>query len=354
MDFAGLVEAAATDAGFDMNAEDASSDDISSSSDDTPSDGAESSDDSAPATEAPAAPVPTATTEPSEEDDLKALEAELTQKTPALAKGKMPVARSQAILERARRRHEAEVTELRGKYARYDDPVLQQKLAALDLAERDHETYFQRLTSLPQYKALLDRALAAQAPKPEAKAPAADEMPAPNSLMADGSLGYDAAGQQKLLEWRERQLRTEFDKALDKRLGEVNAKIEPWVRAEEAQKRTAALIAEVTPVLESARRWPGFRDHENDIQAEMAKPTYEGLSAQQALERAYDAVVPGKMKLAEEQKIANLKAEWVKELNAKTRGRTAAAPGSAAPAGEAAPRTIHDIVREAAAAANDD
>jgi hypothetical protein len=356
MDYASIVETAATEAGFELS-DDPSSDDVSSSEDTTPEPAPSSdepADDGGDAA-ADATPPPAPTPEPSEEDELKAIEAELTQKNPSLNKGKLPVSRHQAILDRARRKHEAELKAATEKYARYEDQTYQQKIAALELAERNPEQFASRLFALPQYQAWLERTIASRAPKaPEGTAQAApaaaDEKPKPDYLFPDGSLGYTAEGQQKLLEWQERQLRKSFDEDLTKRLGDVTKQIEPFVRERQAQERLAQVAQQVSPVLESARRWPGFKEYEKDIHAEISKPQYEGLSAKEALERGYDAVVPGKLKLAEEQKIANLKAEWVKELNAKSRARTATAPSGAPATTGSGERSILDIVRETAAA----
>lgn len=361
MDLSGIVAAAADDAGFDTSDDNAIED--TSGNADTPDEGtdddtaspetrddtsAEPGDDS----DAEGEPAKKDAT-PSEEDELKAIEAELTGKNPALKKGKIPVSRHQAVLDRARRKYETELKAATDKYAEYDNPTTKQQLEAIRLAETNPEMFTRNLTALPQYKTIIDRIVAervAQSQPAKADPPPADDTrPEPNYMFADGSLGYDAAGQQKLFEWQERQLKKSFDAELTAKTTEIKQQIEPFVRERAARERTEQIVQQVSPVLNSARRWTGFTEHEADIQAEINKPQYEGLSAQQALERAYDAVVPGKLKLAEEQKLATLKADWVKEMNAKSKARGVPTPGGVPAAAGTETRSIFDIVRDTAA-----
>jgi len=354
MDVASIVENAAKDAGYLDNGGDEVVDTDAGGYDDTPAETPDSSDETAevasddPAPETPAVAAP----ETSEEDELKAIEAELTTKTPSLNKGKLSVSRHQAVLTRERKKHEAALKEMQDRYATYEDPQVKQRLAAFQLAETDPEVFFSRLVQHPKFQPLvaqLTKKQQADLTKPEAAKLVTDAelvKPKPNYLNADGTLGYDAEGAEALADYKAALVRKELQAEIARLTGEVT----PILQERRAVEQLGQMREAVAPVLASARRWPGFTDHEADINAYMDRPEFNGLSAAQALEKAYDAVVPPRLKLAEETKAAELKAAWVKEMQDRSKTRGVATPnGAPAATGKGGPQSVEDIVRAAAA-----
>lgn len=355
---------AATAESLSADAGESSSDDVIDAPSDEGTDSSDGDDSGADPEPAPevADPEPTpepapAAAKPSEDDDLKALEKELTAKNPKLAKGRIPVSRHQAVVERTRRlaqtERDAAVAEARKAYEQYESPAFRAKFQALTLAETSPEKFLSEvLLKTPAYQTLVEKMvaerLAGAAPAKVDDIP--DEPPKPDYLFPDGvTLGYTAEGQQKLIEYQRRVAVREATKAAESEIAKIKAQVDqtlqPIVTAQQAQKNLAESMARVTPVYQAATRWPGFKDYENDIRVEMNKPVYDGLSAQQALERAYDAVVPGRLQVAEETRVAELKASWVKEMNDRAKAKSMPTPGSLpAASGSEEPKSIADIV----------
>jgi hypothetical protein len=353
---AATAESLSADAGEsnDESVNDAPSDDSGESGTD------DSVADPEPEPEAPAEPEPTPAAEApkaSDDDDLKALEKELTAKNPKLAKGRIPVSRHQAVVERTRRLAQAErdaaVADARKAYESYESPEFRAKIQALTLAETSPKQFLSDvLLKTPAYQRLMEEIVQERmkgvtpAPKDEVD----EGPPKPNYLYPDGvTLGYDAEGQQRLIEYQRRQAVREATKSAEAKIAEIQAQVnetlQPIITAQQAQKNLAESTARVAPIYQAAIRWPGFKDYENDIRVEMNKPAYDGLSAQQALERAYDAVVPGRLQVKEETRVAELKAQWVKEMNDKARARSMPTPGALPSAtGSSEPQSIADIV----------
>lgn len=312
-----------------------------------------------PEPEAPAEPEPTPAAEApkTDDDDLKALEKELTAKNPKLAKGRIPVARHQAVLERQRRQAQTErdaaIADARKAYEQYESPAFRAKFQALTLAETSPEKFLSEvLLKTPAYQTLVEKMvaerLAGAAPAKVDDIP--DEPPKPDYLFPDGvTLGYTAEGQQKLIEYQRRVAVREATKAAESEIAKIKAQVDqtlqPIVTAQQAQRNLAQAKERVAPVYQAALRWPGFKEYEEDIRVEMNKPAYDGLSAQQALERAYDAVAPGRLKVAEETRLAEQKAAWVKEMNDRAKTRSVPTPGGLPSAnGSDEPKSIADIV----------
>lgn len=371
MDLTGVVAAAVAEAGITEDSGDAAIDSPVESGEsgadvDTPSgetDGGDSGDTgddssavSADASAAPAdPPEPTPAPAPSDEDELKALEAELAAKTPTLNKGKIPASRHQAVLTRERRKHEAALKELQERYAPYEDPAVKQRLQAFQLAETNPGLFVERLVQHPMFAPHVQRLtkaqqaeLAAAAPAPAQQAPPADLVaPKPDKLNDDGTLGYSPEQAQKFAEYQVAVVRRE----LAAEIAALKSTVNPIVEERRASENARQVIESVIPILETARaRWADFATYEADIQAYMDRPDFPvGLSAKDALERAYDAVVPARRKVDQERREAELRASWTKELNERAKAQRAAAPGALpAATGRSGPKTIEDIVREQA------
>lgn len=368
MDYAAIIEASAESAGFDTDdadsvyADDSPSDDApeTSSSDPDPSDDSTATVDDPPPAEATTEEKPEATPPPADdEEELAAIAKELTEKNPALNKGKLPVSRHQAILERARRKHDADIKALNEKYAKYEDAEFQAKMSVTELAATDPDGYLARLYQLPQYRERIDRIIASRTAQPAAEPPAPaaqpkdDPEPQPDYMFPDGSLGFSAAAQKQWQEWSQRKIAADYEKKLNERLGPVEARVKAEAERERQQQETAQNYATADDALSAAKTWPGFEEYAEDIRQETLKPKYDGMTAYKALSMAYGAVVPSKLRLKEEQLKAQVKAETLKELNEKSRAKRQAQPGTA-PSVVTGERSVLDIVREAAQALGDD
>ena len=211
--------------------------------------------------------------------------------------------------------------------------------------------FFNRLIQHPKFQPLVERLTKAQqadlAKSEAAKPVTAAELvePKPDYLNADGTLGYTAEGAKALAEYKTALVRNELQAEIARLTGQVA----PILRERQAVEQLGQMREAVAPVLASARRWQGFTEHEADINAYMSRPEFNGLSAAQALEKAYDAVVPPRLKLAEETKAAELKASWVKELQDRNKTRGVVSPnGAPAATGKAGPLSVEDIVRASA------
>src|SRR5690606_21188480 len=201
---------------------------------------------------------------PSDDDDeLKSLEQELVEKTPALKNGKIPVSRHQAVLTRERRKFEAQLKELESKYKPYEDPAFRNRVQAMEIAERDPDRFLQFLTSLPQYRERIDRLVeqralqVAPAPPPPPAAVDDEKKPEPDRIEPDGSLGYSPEQAEKLAQYYARQAERKAQERIEKLQSEVKPLVE--------QYKVAALVKEAEvrqgQILNHARKyWEGFQE----------------------------------------------------------------------------------------------
>lgn len=308
-----------------------------------------------PAAGDPAAPPAEKTAEQTEEDELKALETELTTAKPELSRGRISVSRHQAVLTRARRQAERQLEEAKAASAAYEAPDFKERLAAIQLAETNADAFVnQVLMNNPNYRAVFDAMfetrLKTHRPAQEDTKPAPVEVvekPKPDYLYADGTVGYTAEGQEKLLAWQAAELRKEHAAELKALRDELRPITEQHANAQQLNKSMQAKEVEVR---NARSRWAGFKEYEKDILAELSKPGNERMG----LEEAYDNVVPAKIaaktaqdSVTQEQLKATLRAELIKEMNEKSAVRTGVTPGNLpAPTNSDAPRDTEDVIRE--------
>src|SRR5690606_16462814 len=241
-----------------------------------------------PGVDAPEAAAKEADAKPSDDDELKSLEQELVEKTPALKNGKIPVSRHQAVLTRERRKFEAQVKQLESKYKPYEEPAFRNRIQAMELAERDPDRFLQFLTSLPQYRVRLDRLVEQRAlqvaPAPPPAAVDDEKKPEPDRIEPDGSLGYSPEQAEKLAQYYARQAERKAQERIEKLQSEVKPLVE--------QYKVAALVKEAEvrqgQILNHARKyWEGFQEFEPEIKAYIdAQPP----NVYVPLQDAYDAV----------------------------------------------------------------
>lgn len=297
------------------------------------------------AAETPAPEAKAADTDP-DEAEIKAIEAELTKKTPTLKQGKIDVARHQAVLTRARRQAEAALETERRKYLSYQTAEFQDNLRGIQLAQSDPQRFAELLLSLPHYREIFESRLTK---KEQAALAKEDPMPE-EELLSDGTVGYSPEGMKKLLEWKTRQL----EKTFEQRQAEQLKQLEPILQQHRAQQERVAAEQRVLPMLEEARRrWEGFTEHEQEIAAVMhedaARAKAEGRLPTMTLGEAYDAVVPAKQALKKASLESEIESRLVAKLNSKSTLGSAPAPG-AVPAATAAfkgERSMEDVVRDA-------
>lgn len=304
-------------------------------------------------------PAAEAKAEPSEEDDLKKLELELLEKTPTLGKGRIKVSRHQAVLTRTRRQAEAAqaaaVAEIQAKYdavAKYEMPEWSERLQAIQIAETQPERFVKEvLLQTPEYQKVFDALVEAKLTERGAKpaeggqAPAVAEMPKPDVINPDGSLGYSADGARALVAWELANAEKKFQGVLESKVSDLRKEITPLAEARRTEEQLRVAVERMKPILEDARtNWPGFKDHEPAIATEMRKPGNERMTIHDAYRKV---VIPT---FATDR--AKLEAEITKRVLAdlnRPKPRTGVAPGSV-PAAVArdqnAPRDTEDVIRE--------
>src|SRR5262245_61475201 len=161
----GIIESAAADlSASEAPAPDPAPSEASGSA--VPEGGAASDRGAAPAESAPAAPPPAAppvmTPEQTEEAELGALEQELLAKDGRL-RGRMGVARHQAILSRVRKQHEqilAQAADQLERAKQYETPEFTERMRAFQIAESNPDAFLQILQAIPQDKAGIDALIA--------------------------------------------------------------------------------------------------------------------------------------------------------------------------------------------------
>lgn len=280
-----------------------------------------------PSEKTPAAEEPKA--EPlSEEDEIKALEAELASKEPKLQKGAIPTSRHQAVLTRERRKHEAVVKELTEKVQAFEHPDIKEKIMAADLAEHRPEIFLHKvLMNDPRYQAEINKLVEAKLAEAGKSAPAApqpdSEMPEADIVLADGSMVYSKEAQAKLIEWHLNRTTSSYQKEL----AELRQSVDPLVTQQKHSQELNQAYQRMSIVLNTAReKWPGFKQNEPKIREWMQQPA----NARASLEDAYRAVVVPSFATDREKMKAELRAELIKEMNSK-RNTQGTKPAATAP-----------------------
>jgi hypothetical protein len=301
--------------------------------------------DEAPAPEAEADPAPEAEAKAEEPTEEAKPSAEQQPKK----RGVIPLHRHEAVLTNARRAAEVEKAELNKRIeelSRYESQEFKTQLQFLQILENEparaveilrhvDPDRFGKLSWAEQQvvaAAVADAAVFAPAP--------AGEMPAPDALLPDGTLGYSAEGAQKLLDWRMTQERTK----LDKELAELRKDLDPIKKDREARAAFEQSVTKMSSKLTDARtNWEGFTDNEGAIKAFLEQNKTAGL------EEAYRAVVVPKLRGDREAIRAEERKKLIDEMNAKSKAKTLA-PGqlpsaSAQPASSDPDARMTEIIR---------
>jgi len=329
----GIIESAAADlSASEAPAPDPAPSEASGSA--VPEGGAASDRGAAPAESAPAAPPPTAappvmTPEQTEEAELGALEQELLAKDGRL-RGRMGVARHQAILSRVRKQHEqilAQAADQLERAKQYETPEFTERMRAFQIAESNPDAFLQILQAIPQYKARIDalitQAIVARggtAAIPPPAAPAEDKEPEPDTLLDGGGMGYSVERANQLWQWRLNQAKQAYDAELDKIRGEMA----PIHQERAARERIEQAFTRQGGVLSDARaNWPLFAQYESKIREELMKPGNERMQ----LDQAYRVVVIAGERAARPKIEAEERARIQKELNGQAASPRSLRPG---------------------------
>lgn len=262
-----------------------------------------------PETTGEAAETPKADADPNEESELAELQKELVTKNPNI-RGKIDVARHQAVLTRTRNRYEQQIAEARKeaeRFKQYEAADFQSRLKAFEISEQDPDRFLEILGSVPEYKSRLEARIA-EAIK-AAQAPALkEEEPKPDVLNPDGTLGFTPETAQKLIDFRVRQALAEQQKKYDERFEALDNDLKPVREQQKAIQDLNESIGRQSTRLENAREyWPGFKENEAKVTALMLQPGNERMS----LEAAYGHVVYPMRD--------QMRADVVKEMSEKSR-----------------------------------
>jgi hypothetical protein len=263
---------------------------------------------------------------------------------PAKRRGPIPFSRHEEILANARKERQAEFEALNQKiqalsWAEGQD--VKDKLAALDIADRDPELFFNVLTQDPRYKALLEKrfggggaAPESAAAAPAAKGTASSQRPKPDVLNPDGSMGYSEEGLSKLLEWQQAQTTEAVTKKFEERFGPVE-------QAFQASTEWNKSIHQAKVVLDEARQtWPRFSEFESEIRGKIAEATAAGKIL--PLEVAYRQVVIPKFQVDRDA----MRSEILAEINARPAAgiKPQGSGVRPTPAANQGPRDLEDVI----------
>jgi hypothetical protein len=322
--------------------------------------------------DAPKPETPAAPKAKTEDEEVAEIEAKLVAENPSLQRGNISRSRHQAMLTRRANEHKAALEPLQAKAAQFDAPETQERLSGALIFEQRPDVAFEKvLLHDPRYVALIDahvekvikeRGLsgAPTAQQPSATAAPSFELPKPDMLNPDGSLGYSAEAQAAYVEAKLQQQRAdmqaEFDKKLEDRFKAIDGDLAP-AREAKAVKETfeKALTSQGALLDEAHRSWPNFKGHFDEIKAELGKKGNERMG----LRQAYDAVrerhittLQGQVK-TQAQLEAEMRTRIIQETNAAAtaagRSLRPGVPAAGAPSGDGfATDPIRDAVAKAA------
>jgi hypothetical protein len=247
--------------------------------------------------------------------------------------GKIPHAKeverkARKLLERRQAEHTAALAELNQRLERlspYESEQFQRALESWRVLDEDPERFLHALAQAdPRYNQILSTVFR----QPQAQPDPAIE---PDTLLADGTLGYSPQAMQRLLDQHERRI----EQKLSERFGPIE---QDW---RVAQKRRGAL-AKAQATLQDAQTWPGFAENQDGI--------LQALQGDRSLslEAAYRKTVFTKLAANRDE----IRRQVLAELNAKPRAAAGIAPGRAgSPSAKSSsePRDLEDVIRDSIA-----
>jgi hypothetical protein len=246
---------------------------------------------------------------------------------------RIPYTRVRAILDNARKKHEAEVAQHVSKAQQFEQERAgySQQLQALRVAEENPEQFLRAIAQAdPRYAKILSRVF--EAAQPETPSSSAQK-PEPDLLLADGTLSYSHAALERLADWKAQQRVSELEQRYAERFGPIEQEYR-------AQAHIRAVVPKVQAQIAEAESWPLFTESKADILATLKADRSLSLDA------AYRKVVFPKLQANRD----TMRSELLKEINAKPRGASSAIPATSGKAPvQAGPREIEDVIRESIA-----
>ena len=258
--------------------------------------------------------------------------------------GPIPFAQHKKILENAR----TETTTLRTENESLKSQLQTygEERAAYGLADSNPDLFAKVMLEDPKISAAIHKALgtpAAAGPAGEKDTPAPAARPKPDRLLDDGSAGYSQEAMDALLAFERDSLSSSLTEKFNKLVSEKFGLVEPLVQEHQAGKMFEAARVRMSGVVEDARNtWPGFKDHESEIKAWLAKPENGRATLEEAWRRV---AVPKLQQSRDDQRV-----EILKELE----GREAAVQSVNGPRARKAPdktgpRTTEDVIKQSIA-----
>ncbi len=304
-----------------------------------------------PAEEVAETPTVAQPADPSEDDELKAIESELVEKTPGLKQGRINISRHQAVLTRQRRAAEREAKEYQEKIAaleplkQFNEREWQDRLAAITLAEQNPEVFVKEvLLKDPRYAKQREVFLAKMAADPPPPQTTVTEAPQPDVLLTDGRLTYSPEAAAKFAAWKTEEQAKALAAKYDAALEELRGELKPIKDEREFNTRLSHSMTKMAKKRQNALdNWEGYKEHEDKVYALITAPGNETMG----LEEGYiKAVLP--LLKPDRQKIrADERASLIKEMN-KTPSRSII-PGQVPEAGGddgSKPRDTTDVIKE--------
>lgn len=293
--------------------------------------------------EAPAVPEP-----PKDNEDFDTEPEFTTDKNGRKMVNRIPQPRVKKMVERAVARvTEAKEKEFTERVSTYETRIRDYEGLG-EIMATDPDRFFSMLqNAYPAYKQFGKQGAQPAAPAEQARDN--DPMPQPDARLADGTPAYSPEGFQKVQEWQARQVEQRV-------LGKVNERY-GWVDEErQARERQEAAVPVVRAQIQDAtQNWDGFKEHADEILAELRADTQQRLS----LHDAYRVVMNRKIKAEREawakerEQLVTTRNKTREEVLREIQGRpaaTATVPATAAarpdPAAGAEPRDTRDIIRE--------
>lgn len=292
-------------------------------------------------TETTEVPSPAAVEEPAQKDEFEK-KFGIPGISPSGRENRIPYPRVKKIAEKAAADAVAEkVKEYEPKIAEYEAKVTDYEGRLGRVAEFEHvmstdvDTFVGMLKQLPAWQPYFEKVEAALAaykqPGQTPDQPVADDMPAPDQELSDGTMVYSMDGLKALNAWNRAQARKET-------LAEVDKKFGPMTKEWEHHQQIQKIIPQIQAQMAEARKWPLFVEHEADIVKALQ------MDEKLSLEGAYRQVVYPKL-VADRTK---MREEILKEVQRAPRATTASTTASrhstdTTPTG---PRSLEDVINE--------
>lgn len=285
------------------------------------------------------------TAEEDEETALKALEAELTAKTPGLAKGKISASRHQAVLTRRQRAHDEALKKIQDELNGYGTDEAKHTRTVGEMAQAEPERFFKDvMLKDPVYQSIIAAYVEAQKTSAAAAPPAPlmeEKAPEPDIVNPDGTLGYSPKALEQAIQFHARQQQ----KSLSEEIAALKKQLDPITSDRQARQQFDQARDRQVKAWEHAKaNWDGFAEHEQEIASVLTTKGNEKMTLDEAHRQVMKAKKPD---LAALQK--QWEADYVKKLNQAPAGKPPVRVPTNGQVAQVAdtttPRSSEDIIR---------